>query len=593
MNKNRTLSLFAIFFAAFFFRVLYLLFLKKYYFFYDYPGSDVLYYQNWASDIASGNWLGNGVFFGLPLYAYFLAVLKRLFLNNLEIIRLLHLTLGSLNCVLVYLTAEKILSRKTAYVSSLLAAVNFILIYYDTFLLPTTLIISLSLVTVLAILNMNEETKKKEWLFLGILLGMGLLADGKFLFVFALLTFYLFRRFQGTPDFKTRIFMPLLLGFLGIALAVTIRNGIIGKDCVFISAQSGLSFYSGNHSDSTGIFENLSFIHPDHEGQDRDQRILAEHALKKPLKPSEVSRYWFRQGLDFIFRSPAQYGKLLGRKFLNFFRDNEAAYDIDLLLQKKWKDAWDLNSFRLIVPFFLIGFWIALRERKNTALLDIFVISQLIFSLVFFVTLKHRSTILPFLIIFEAYGLIWIFETLKQRSYRILGVLILVAVMFFLLKPKEMEARETDFLEFSKRGLISAEKNDFTGAEKFYRKALSLKPQDTNALYNLAVLYLTQNRIDQAVGILTGILQLNPFDVDATYNLAYGHEALGRTDTALYLYQRVIGFWPESIDAHYRLAQLYKKTGDCASARQHYTAIVSIQPARKKEISSLISQCPN
>ena len=158
-------------------RLSYFIFLKDSYLFYGHPSDDVIYYQNWAKIIATTDGLGTSAFSGMPLFPYYLALLFRICLGHWFAVNILNLALGALNCVLLYILAKKVFSMRVAMLTGLLAATNFILIYYDWLLMPVTLLISLS---IFILLTLSDENPKsfKEWFLLGIFIGLAALGDG-------------------------------------------------------------------------------------------------------------------------------------------------------------------------------------------------------------------------------------------------------------------------------------------------------------------------------------------------------------------------------------------------------------------------------
>src|SRR5206468_397275 len=152
--------------------------------------SDVTYYQNWARDIIRGATSPQQVFWGFPLYPYFLAAIKTLAFGNTGLVRFFHLILGSLNCVLVYFLARAIFNQNTARLSALLMAVNFTLIHYDWLMMPVTLLITLSLIILIVVTDFQLIKNRKECFLLGLLLGLTILGDGKFLIFLFLLSIY-------------------------------------------------------------------------------------------------------------------------------------------------------------------------------------------------------------------------------------------------------------------------------------------------------------------------------------------------------------------------------------------------------------------
>lgn len=575
-----------LFCLAFALRLGYTFFLQTHYPFYDYPTDDVRYYQQWGAEIADGNWLGNTVFYGYPLFPYFWAVLLRLTLGNIFLIRLILLGLGSVNCVLIYFLALKIFSQRAAVIASLLAATNFMLIYYDWLMMPVTLLIFLSLVIVLSALGLNSGSPLRQWFMLGILIGLTALGDGKFVLFLVIALIYMAARYRKEPLKKLlKILTCLAGGALIIFFSVTLRNRIVSNDWVFISAQTGLSFYVGNNPQATGIFENPDFIRPNHSGQDEDQAVIARMALKRNLKPSEVSKFWYQKGLSFIKSSPAQYGNLLRKKISAFLTDNEYGHDIDLLMQKGWEDHFDINSFRIICPAALIGIILSIRYP---AVLwpNLLIASQFLLTLIFFTTTRQRMVILPFLLIYESFFIGWLIDQTRQKRFKELFLPVLAfLILLFLFEPVKLNPKLIRFYQLTRSGYVNIVKKDYTAAQEEYAEALTIYPSDTNALYNLGNVYAAENNFPEAVRCYQKALSVNPFEVNVAFNLAYCFEQLNDTGAAIKGYEKVLALAPNSADVHYRLARIYQSQGNCSKAKDHYDAVLKINPRLKLSIA--------
>lgn len=590
--KNDLRIALGIFLGALVLRLAYWFFLREHYLFYDQPSADVVYYQDWARRIASGDVVGKDVFFGLPLYPYFLAVLWRLSLGVMEAVRVWHVVLGSLNCVLVYFLAKKVFDSRTGILAGVLAATNFILIHYDWLMMPVPLMICLSLLVVLALLNF-EALKNSEVFIVGILTGLTVLGDGKFLFFAGLSTLYLLSRPGRPPVQRIKWILPFVLGVTVMVAGVAVRNRLVGGDWVLISAQTGLSLYAGNHEGASGVYEHPDFLRPDHRGQDEDQRIIAEAQMQRALKPSEVSQFWKSKAVDFIRRQPGAFLQLVGKKFLLFFTDVELAHDIDLILQRDWVRVLDYNPYFLICPLGILGMILAWRGGRRTAYFHLLIASQLLMTLIFFLTTHHRVMILPIWLIFEAYGLMWMVQKIRQREFRRLvpvGIYLAAFLLFF--RPQPLDAEDLSFLQHSKSGLVYENKNDFSTAQAHYQQALQVRPYDTNTLYNLANTYLKQDNFVQAEQYYVLAFKTSPYNVDVLFNLGYTYQMAWHDEEALKAFRTVLQYQPASPDAHYRMAEIFARRGDCAQAREHYVWIMEYEPRLTAKINALIDQCP-
>ena len=595
-----------IFLAAFLLRIFYWIFLKNNYFFYEHPGGDVLYYQQWAKDIARGDWLGSETFWGLPLYPYFLAVLERWSLGNVFFIRLAHIFLGSLNCVLVYLIAHRLFKKEAALLSGFLTAASFTLIHYDWLMVPVPLLIFCGLVIVLAFLNKDKIKTWQAWGIVGLLVGITALGDGKILIFTILAVGCLFLKERPVAREKAlKTFLPLILG-VSLVLGLTgLRNKIVGGDWIWVSAQNGLSFYVGNNPKATGVFENPDFIRPTHGGQDEDQVIAAEALAKRTLSPAQVVQFWRGQAFYFITNDPMNYLRLLARKFKLFFTDTEYAYDIDMLLQRDWKRYLDINPFPLVFPLALMGIVLARRGRpigslrpkapcgeEETDYMNIMILSQLLFTLIFFLTDRHRATILPFLIIYESCALVWLVGQARLKRIKpvlaTVGLIIVFAVIF---RPQNMTPAQAAFYRATKSGAVYERKKDLMKAREQYVRALELRPEDTNAMYNLGNTYAATGELALAQGYYEKILSLNPEHVDALFNLGFVLREEGADAQSFAILQRLIQLQPSSPDVLFQAGQIASKLGDCASTKNYFEKLIQIKPDFTQDLRAMMDSC--
>lgn len=604
LSKREYFSISLIFCFALALRLAYWAFLKRHYFFYDHPSSDVLYYQEWAREISRVDWVGTKTFWGLPLYPYFLAVLDRLALGNMGMVRFFHVLLGSLNCVLTYLLARTLFSPKVASLAGLLVASNFMLIYHDWIMMPVPVVIFLSLLIVLCLLyfDLEKSVKKRDWFILGLLAGAAILGDGKFVFFLGFLLVYFIYQYRKDliQKIKKRVF-PFFAAVAIVLCVVGLRNKLVGGDWVLVTAQRGLSFYVGNNPNATGVFDAPNFIRPTHGGQDEDQIMAAQLLMKKQMSPAEVCRFWHAQGMKFIREEPLAYVKLLRTKFKLFFTDVEGAYDLDLLLQRSWKRRLDINPLSVIFFFAIIGaVWAWRNSRLNppagqgAVYLNFLILSQLVFTLIFFLTNRHRDSILPFLIIYQSCGLVWVADRVKERDLKPVALAVASLVGFlFVFRPQVMDADDFDFYRFTKAGPVYEHRKDYPKAREQYQKALAIRPWDTNAMYNLANTYLLEEDYAPAIGLYEQIIRANPYQIDALYNLGYAYEKQGDFSRGLQMYQLVLALAPQSLDALFRMGQVYLGLGDCLQAQTYFNRVITIRPNLSEKIRPLLTSCPS
>ncbi len=390
----------------------------------------------------------------------------------------------------------------------------------------------------------------------------------------------------------SRIFLPLAAGFLIIVSAVTFRNWFVAKDFVLLSAHSGINFYIGNGPYSSGVFQNPIFLPPTHEGHAQGQKIIAELTLQRNLKPSQVSSFWMDKTLRFIQSSPGEYMRLLRNKFLMFFTRIDDADDIDLSLQRDWREALDFNSFSIISPLAILGLALTLKKYPQMAFVNLIILSQFIFTVIFFLISRHRVTVVPFLMMYEAFTIFWLIERIQKRRFIPVVVSgILCFVLFMFLKPVVIGQRVIDFTRLMKSGFIFSQSGDSLRARDQYQKALELQPFDVDALYNLGNCYAEEKNFPEAIRYYQKVLAIRSYDTDALFNLARVYELANTPAQAIETYQQLLLVKPSEYNAHLKLAAIYRSQKNCKQAIIHYEQAVKINPLLAQEVKRAIDEC--
>jgi tetratricopeptide (TPR) repeat protein len=89
-----------------------------------------------------------------------------------------------------------------------------------------------------------------------------------------------------------------------------------------------------------------------------------------------------------------------------------------------------------------------------------------------------------------------------------------------------------DILSWRRLGEIASAKGDFSAAEEHYEKALSLQPKDSDAKTGLAIVFISTNRITEAISLLEDALKDDPANLVAHYRLSGLYRRAGRTADA-------------------------------------------------------------
>ncbi len=515
-------------------------------------GLDVSIYDTQAQAISKGM-SEDEVFYAMPLYPYLVGFIYFLFGHNLYIVRFFQIVIGTLNLFLIYIIGKRLFDKNgtsgwadRALLALVLSCLYGVFIFYEGLLVPTTLLLFLDLIAI--VLLINDNLTKGRVFIAGLLIGLGSLCQGSNI-LFGLLLFIWFLIIFKFNRRKVIVHSALFCAaMLAVILPVTVRNFLVGGDLVPITAHGGINFYIGNNPDATGTFNPPDGMSSDAEGLLMDSKRMAEEAMGEKLKPSQVSRFWYSKGLEFIRKEPVKYLSLLCRKALLFLNGKEVSdvedFEFHRMFFPKIYQVTFLD-FRIIGPLGLLGLGLSFRHRRREfAPVWLFLISFMASSILFFVNSRYRFPVVPVFILFAGYALWWGRDAAKEKRFKdlFIGVFILLCLSVlmnlrlftqnFATSYYGIAIYYTDKLEYDKAlkeyekvlrlepqmpgvhnniGNIYYEKGDREKAIREYKEEIRLFPGHAKrAYYNLGTIYLESGKYEEAKMYLSNALNIDP-----------------------------------------------------------------------------------
>lgn len=465
---------------------------------------DAKYYDSWARQILTRGWLGKGIFFVSPLYAYFLAFIYGIGGSPITV-KFIQFALGSSIPLLVYGIGIRLFSKRAAFLAALISCFYGPAIFFDGLLLKTTLEVFLIVLSIFVLVLAKDTDSYLKWFIPGIFMGLSTLAkDTSFLLIF--LTVYWIYSLKGSFKASLKPIISFCLGSGLIIGALTARNIIIGKDFVLTTYSAGMNFHLGNFKGADGGLKEPDFIRIDPDYEEFDSKVEAQRRAGRLLKPSEISAFWFKETLREIKLDPLHFIRLLCRK-------------AGLLINKTGlSDNYQMDFFKrysYIFRHILIGFWpvgilglsgiafvfFASKLNKGINLLLLFFFGSSILLILGHIIDRYREILVPVLIIFAA-NFIWeIHDTVKKKQFRRLALNMQIIAVFAVLTSlpfpnfKQMPLADAH----NQLGLLYHERGDFASAAREYQSALLIRPNHLWARQNLADIYLRQGRVDDAI----------------------------------------------------------------------------------------------
>lgn len=515
-------------------------------------------YDQWAWEIARGNWVGTRVFYGMPFYSYFLGVLYYLFGHFLSVVRFVQIAIGAVNCLLAFSLAKRMFGTAVAIISFLLCAFFGQLILYDMMIVSTSLITFFYLMLCLALFSFTQQPTARRIFLLGIILGISCLVAANGLMFIPVVILWLFFWFcKGNAKGALRYSAVFLVAVTLAIFPVTLRNYLIAKDFVLITAHGGLNFYLGNNPRADGTNVDLPFLSSGSSDMISDSIAVAERERGTRLKPSEVSGFWFQKGRAFVRAHPARFFGLLmtkvrlfllGYELPDIFHYNFYADHVSLL---KGIGALPMRTY-LVFPLGLLGLITALyatelRKRRFLIVCSLFLLSYTFSVILFLVNTRYKIPILPLMLLFSAYCIMYLYNLMKQKRWGMIGIGLAVFLVFYmilnsktlykeylpnqsathvffggyLLDKGKIEAAIDEFKKaatlsprkgevYNMLGLAYLEHGDLTNAEAALKKSIQLKPALIAAHNNLGKVYLRRNDKTKALTYFEKSLAINP-----------------------------------------------------------------------------------
>jgi tetratricopeptide (TPR) repeat protein len=521
-------------------------------------------YPFFAERMSQGKDIGERLLDLSPLYLYLNLIFFKIYGQHREGLAVLQVLLGSLNVLLVFLIGEKIFNRTVGGLAAVLLLLYGNMTLFELTLEPEAWVLFLNSLFVLSLLWAGEKTPadSKTWRFLppGILLGLSVITKPNGLLLLPLVLSWI-----GWGEFprslKVKACALFLLGTVLVVSPITLRNYFKFQDFVLVTADGGKVFYHGNGPGSTGM-ERADLPHQGfrEEGMNEPDaahvlfRQTARSLAGQPLKPSECSSFWFHRTLEHIRNHPLPSLMLEAKKLLYFWGNYEvheidSNYKYSLTLRR-----WPLVPFGLLSILGMVGMVLARKKFRRTFLLYSLVGVYLLSVLIFFAASRYRLPAVPFLAIFAAYGLTYLYSLAAEKRRMLLGGTLGLAVLLYLLVNLPLR-KEVDALErwqmatrvhYSLGGNFLFAKRQYREAIPEYQKAIALAPDFVPAYNRLGMCYALLNDFPLAERSFQKVVDLAPQSDQGYLNLAFLHEVQGEKIKALAYLEKALSLNPDN-----------------------------------------------
>lgn len=570
-------------------------------------GDDMKFYSDWAARIIGGELTDGRAFYGLPGYAWLLAGLGQLggLLGNVSprdlsfFVGFLQAALDATTALLIFRIGTWAFQEAnpneaaerdwTGVTIGLLAALGWAAFIpaqaFSLVLMPTAWLVVIFWGLLWWIVKTTSSSKAVSWLGIGAAIGVTAMLVATVLFLLPLALFRIALSVatdHPRPHRAATVAVAISLLFAGVFVGCApawIHNYFVAHERVLLSAHSGLNFYIGNNPIATGYPKIPPGLSANQEGLLRDSITLAEKEAGRRLKRAEVSAHWAAKAKAWIHQHPAEWRRLMMRKFANFW--NAFQYDdlsIISLLQSQGVIPRVGLRFggvaALALPGLIYGAWRFPRARWIAAA----VILHLAALMPVFVTERYRLCAIPGLLIFASYGLWQLWRwLLESRALASLAWIIAVAVSASFVSISRGDIGLWSLDHFN-TGIRALKTGDFAAAQHSLERAYAYVQDNAEINFALGTLWQQQDNAARATFFYKRTVDLDPLHASAWSNLGLIAFDQKNFAQAVRFFQRSIEHGPDDAKTHFLLARTLFEDGDQEGARRAIRRALELRP---------------
>lgn len=308
------------------------------------------------------------------IYALYLAGVYSVFGHHPLAARLIQVLLSGLQIWLVYRLGRVLFNGRVGLGAAALTAIYAYLIFFNAALMTQTFYIS----TVLAVLNLTltiiARPTSRNWILLGICIGLGALFRQTMLLFAALLFVWILWATQKDTSQNSRL--KILSGmFLSAIIVValilpwTVRNYLTYHDFLLLNSNGGYWMYASNHP-GQGTNFNQDFAPP----------IPGDLQGPEPA----IDRALYARGFGFILADPRRFLLLSASRIKDYF------WILPSEQSSLTSNLARLFSFALYAPFMLYGLWLSRHQWRTCMPLYLYVLFDSLLSLATWSAPRYR-----------------------------------------------------------------------------------------------------------------------------------------------------------------------------------------------------------
>jgi len=394
--------------------------------------------------------------------------------------------------------------------------------------------------------------------------------------------------FRGEPGRRRWRDALAFAGALVVALAPAIvHNLVVSRDFVPVTSNAGMNFYIGNSRNANGTFVLIPGVDLI---EDVTTSEYVERAIGRAPTPSDVSHYWFDRGMQDVRKDPGRSLRLMARKFALFFNGYEVpqieSFDVHVR-ESQWLRALFVRTW-FVTAFGLWGMVIAFRMVPPSRLLSGYVLAYAVSIVVFFVTGRYRSQVVPVLCLFAGFALVSL-PSLARRPRSLAATVLALALLVVVTNPSMFRLDENMlmFREYVHRGRRLSVTQQYQPALREIDRAIAIYPQEAEGYVHRAIIHKEGGDDFKAIEDYNRALTRDPDDAVVHYDLAQALRRVNLPAQAVREYDLAIQKDPKMLQAYNNMGVTLRDMGHFEQAANVFRKVTEIAPNYPKAYNNL------
>jgi tetratricopeptide (TPR) repeat protein len=294
--------------------------------------------------------------------------------------------------------------------------------------------------------------------------------------------------------------------------------------------------------------------------------------------------------MEDVRKDSSRWLRLTARKAALFFNGYEVpqieSFDVHVR-ESAWLRVLFVRTW-LVTAFGILGMVLAARWWRRSGLLTGYVLAYALSIIVFFVTGRYRSQVVPVLCLFAGFAIVAL-PSLARRWRSFAAAAIGLLLLFVATNPSifRLDENMVMFREYVHRGRRLSETRSYAPALREIDRAIAIYPQQAEGYVQRAIVHKQAGEDFKAIEDYNRALELDPTASSVHYDLAQALRRVNLPREAVREYDLAIRYDPHMMQAYNNLGVTLREMGRLEEAAVAFRRATEIAPNYAKAYNNL------